>query len=160
MTPSARPSRTRLGCSPESAPAFLALVIAPTRFVALGVATVSIAPGPGQAVKRGWRSRRDEDLLVVRWLVPYLGPGCYLLDGGRRFIAVRFLREKLAGGAFAASDDLADAGTAFEAYRTADAARSFAAAGRLLQSLRDDAHFRHPTVGARLDARRPPVHRS
>ncbi|NHN41205.1 hypothetical protein G9C85_06080 [Halorubellus sp. JP-L1] len=143
---------TWAGIAPGSVSTYLALVVAPAVAVAVGVAVVALARGPGQRVRRGWRPRRYEHVLVLTWAVPWVGPTLYVLGAGRRFVSVRFLREKLAGGGIAASDDLAEADAALAAHREQDAAVAFETAGRLVQALRDDPHFRNPTLGARLDA--------
>jgi hypothetical protein len=140
------------GLSPESVPAFLSFVATPALGVLLGFLGVALARGLGQQVKRGWRPRRFEYALVATWLVPFVGPGRYLIGATRRFVAVRFVREKVAAVVVTASKDLADADAALAANDTGAAADAFAAAGRLLQSISDDAHFRNPTVGAHVDA--------
>lgn len=143
---------TQFGLYAESVPTFLAFAAAPIVAVNLGTLVVALARGPGQAFRRGWRPRRYELLLLACWLVPIVGASVYVIGGGGRFVSVRFLREKLAGGGFVAADDLATARTALAANRHADAADAFETAGTLVQGLRDDAHFRNPDVGERLDA--------
>lgn len=140
------------GVYTESVPTFLALMVAPVVAVVVGALVVALARSPGQTVRRGWRPRRYEFVLVALWGVPMVGPGVYVIGAGRRFVAVRFLREKLAAAGFVATDDLADADRALAANRHADAADAFDAAGTLLQGLRDDAHMRNPDVEARLGA--------
>jgi hypothetical protein len=74
------------------------------------------------------------------------------MGAGRRFVAVRFVREKVAAGIRTASRDLADADAALAVNDDPAAATAFAAAGTLLQSIRDDTHFRNPTIAGHLDA--------
>ncbi|WP_323675682.1 hypothetical protein [Halorubellus sp. PRR65] len=142
---------TAAGVYPESVPAFLAFVAAPVVAVGLGTLVVALARGPGQTFRRGWRPRWYELLLVATWLVPVVGVGLYVVGAGRRVVAVRYLREKLAGGGVVAADDLETARSALAANRYADAANAFETAGTLVQGLRDDAHLRNPTVAAHLD---------
>ncbi|WP_227133730.1 hypothetical protein [Halorubellus salinus] len=143
---------TAVGVYPEGVPAFLALTVAPAVAVAVGGLLVALARGPGQTFRRGWRPKRYELLLVATWLVPVVGAGLYVVGAGRRFVAVRFLREKLAGGGFVVADDLETARSALAANRHADAADAFETAGTLVQGLREDAHFRNPDVGEHLEA--------
>lgn len=143
---------TAIGVRPESVPAALAVAVAPAVAVLVAMAVVALARGPGQRIRRGWRPRQFEHLLVLTWTVPFVGPVVYALGAGRRFVAVRYAREKLAAGGRVAVDDLADADDALATHRDGAAARAFASAGRLVQGLRDDAHVRNPEVGEHLDA--------
>jgi hypothetical protein len=140
-----------VGVYPGTVPTYLALVVAPAVAVALGIIVVALARGPGQRSRRGWRPERYEFLFVVLWFVPVVGPGTYLLGAGRRFVSMRFLREKLAAAGLVATDDLDDAEEALQNREDATAANAFDAAGRLVQELRDDAHFRNPTIGSHLE---------
>lgn len=124
----------------------------PAAGAVLGVAVVALARDPGQRVRRGWRPERVEYLFVIAWALPWLGPLAYLLGAGRRFVSVRYAREKLAGGGVVAADHIGDADDALASGRETDAARAFEHAGHLLGALAADEHCRNPTVNARLDA--------
>jgi hypothetical protein len=141
-----------VGVRPETVPAILALVVAPVVAAILAMTAVALARGPGQQFRRGWRPRRFEHLLVLTWVVPFVGPLLYAIGAARRFVAVRYAREKLAGGGVVAADDLSNADAALAAHRDDDAANAFTSAGRLVQGLRRDAHVRHLEIGAHLGA--------
>jgi hypothetical protein len=143
---------TAIGARPETVSTALALSVAPVGAVLVAMAVVGLARGSGQRFRRGWRPRRFEHLLVLTWAVPFVGAIVYALGAGRRFVAVRYAREKLAAGGRVATDDLTGADAALATHRDDDAARAFDSAGRLVQGLRDDAHVRNPEVTARLDA--------
>lgn len=143
---------TAIGASSESVPVVLALGIGPGVAVVLAMAVVGLARGPGQRVRRGWQPRRFEHLLVLTWPVPFVGPVVYALGAGRRFVSVRYRREKLAACGRVTVDDLANADAALDAHRDDAAARAFESAGRLVQGLRKDPHVRNPEVCAHLDA--------
>lgn len=76
----------------------------------------------------------------------------YALGAARRFVAVRYCREKLAAGGSVTVDTLADADAALATHRDGDAASAFASTGQLVQGLRDDAHVRNPGIRTHLDA--------
>jgi len=118
----------------------------------LGVALAALARGPGQRVRRGWRPARREYPFVLALALPWLGPLAYLVAASRRFVSVRFAREKLAGGGPVVAEHLADADDALASRRETDAARAFANATRLVESLAADDHCRNPTVADRLGA--------
>jgi hypothetical protein len=143
---------TAIGVRPESVPAALAVAVAPAVAVLVAMAVVGLARGPGQRVRRGWQPRRFEHLLVLTWPVPFVVPVVYALGAGRRFVSVRYRREKLAACGRVTVDDLANADAALDAHRDDAAARAFESAGRLVQGLRKDPHVRNPEVCAHLDA--------
>lgn len=130
----------------------LALATRPTVGALLGVAVVALARGPGQRARRGWRPARIEYLFALAWALPWAGPLVYLVAASRRFVSVRFAREKLAGGGAVAADHLAEADDALAGGRDADAARAFEDAGQLVESLAADEHCCNPTVAGRMGA--------
>lgn len=139
------------GVAPEALET-LGIGARPTVGAVLGVVVVALARGPGQRVRRGWRPERVEYLFVLALALPWLGPLAYLVGAGRRFVSVRYAREKIAGGGVVAADHLADADDALAGGRETDAARAFEHAAHLLESLAADEHCRNPTVDARIDA--------
>jgi len=146
-TPVRSGAAAALGVDPATVGSLLAL-IGPV----LGVALVALARGPGQRRRRGWRPARIEYPFVLAWALPFAGPLVYFVAASRRFVSVRYAREKLAGGGAVAADHLADADRALVGGRDAEAARAFEEAGGLVESLAADEHCCNPTVAGRLGA--------
>jgi len=83
-------------------------------------------------------------------MLPGVGPLVYLVGASRRFVGVRYAREKTIAVVVTASKRFADAERALQEHRDADAAATFRDVARQLDWLLDDPHVRTKGTGDRL----------